>query len=593
MVQFSRLLSRFRRFVRNDQLIVTALSLGIGALIAGAVIAFREGIILVQEIGFLTDDRRLIPDLVNLPGWQIVLVPTVAGLVVGRLTRAWMPGERPHGVADVIEAAALKGGRMSLSTGLKAATLSVLSLGGGASAGREGPAVHLGASLASWCAKRLHLGRSLARTLLGCGVAAAVAASFNAPIAGALFASEVVLGHYALSAFAPVVISSVTATALSRLYYGDFPAFMINHEALLSPWEVTVFVGLGILCGLVARLFMWTVMVASAQGQRLPVPAWTRPAVAGFLVGLIALVFPQVLGIGYGVTEQALLGELSLWLLIGICIAKIMATSLSLGFGFSGGIFSPALVIGAMLGGAYGLFVQATLPELSSAPSAYTLVGMASVAAAVLGAPISTALIIFEMTSDFALTLVVMISVVLSSIITRQFHGGSFFHWLLEQRGLDLRDGFETALLRQNRVTDVMEPFGEDNPAGVSTVRPEADLTVIRQRLQTAKQGMIFVVDREGQFLGTISLADLSDAAFDHDLDQLVRAMDVVRSDALRLYPTDTLDKALELFRGAGEDWIAVTASAEDATLMGAVNEIEVLDSYNRALLQNRREEHA
>ncbi|MGB0671167.1 MAG: chloride channel protein, partial [Rhodospirillales bacterium] len=211
--------TRLRALVRNDQLIVTALALVVGAVVGGAVIGFREGILLVQDWGLGTHDERLLPGLAMDQIWRLVAVPTLAGLVVGLIIWRFMPGGRPQGVADVIEASALRGGRMSLGTGLKAGLVSMLSIGAGASVGREGPAVHLGASLAAWCAKRLHLSRSLARALLGCGVAAAVAASFNAPIAGALFASEVVLGHYALTAFAPIVIASVTATALSRLAY--------------------------------------------------------------------------------------------------------------------------------------------------------------------------------------------------------------------------------------------------------------------------------------------------------------------------------------------------------------------------------------
>jgi CIC family chloride channel protein len=380
---FVRILARARRMVRNDQIVLSVLSLVVGAVVGGAVIGFREAIALVQALGFGTGSERLYLHLAQMPAWQIVLVPTVGGLVVGLLVRSLLPGRRPHGVADVIEASVVRGGVMSSRVGLAAALTSAVSLGSGASVGREGPAVHLGASLAGWLARRVHLPRTLGRTLLGCGVASAVAASFNAPIAGALFASEVVVGHYALKAFAPIVIASVAGTAVSRAWFGDFPAFMLDGTILTSFWEMPGFLLLGLVCGLGAIVFMLGIGVATRAAEKMPGPDFLRPAVAGFAVGLIALAFPQVLGVGYGTTEAALAVAFPFWMFVAIGLAKGVATSVCLGFGFAGGVFSPALVLGAMVGAAYGILATAALPELSSGAGAYTLVGMGAFAAAV------------------------------------------------------------------------------------------------------------------------------------------------------------------------------------------------------------------
>ena len=242
---YSRMLLRLRRLIRNDHLMLVVLSLVAGSVAGGAIVLFREAISFIQLGFYGSDSERLFADAAKLAWWKILLIPAVGGLLVGGIVRFALPGKRPHGVADVIEASALRGGWMSSRVGLAAAVVSASAIGAGASVGREGPAVHLGASLSGWLGRRLHLTRAQTRTLLGCGVASAVAASFNAPIAGALFASEVVIGHYALRAFAPIVIASVAGTAISRAWFGDFPAFAMNEIYLVSFWEFPAFVGLG------------------------------------------------------------------------------------------------------------------------------------------------------------------------------------------------------------------------------------------------------------------------------------------------------------------------------------------------------------
>lgn len=580
----SRLLMWVRKIVGNDQLILSLLAIVVGAAAGGAGIVLREAIGLVQTVFFGSGDSRLFIHAAGLAWWHVLLAPTVGGLAIGLFVRYLMPDGRPQGVADVIEANALRHARMSLPVAFRAGIVNAASIGVGASTGREGPAVHLGAALGGWLAERLHLTRSLSRTLLGCGVAAAVAASFNAPIAGALFASEVVLGHYALNAFAPIVIASVTATAVSRVYFGDFPAFEIADHAITSFWEFPSFVVLGILAGVTAIVFMQGIMLAASAAEKSLLPVWLRPAAAGLMVGGIAVVFPHVLGVGYGATEAALGLAFPLGFILAVGVAKIVATAISLGFGFGGGVFSPSLVVGAMLGGAYGLVIGDMFPAVSLAAGAYTVVGMGAMAAAVLGAPISTALVIFEMTGGYGITLAVMVAVVVSSVITRRFHGGSYFAWQLERRGLDLKGGFESALLRAIPVADVMS---RDSVR----VSIDAHLPDIRARLQESPTGTLFVVRHDNTFYGTIALADLSEAAFDHVADDLINASDVARPHPLALTATDDLHAALALMRSSGEQHVAVVADHEGAAFLGCIHERDVMNAYNKALVQTRREE--
>ena len=425
----------------------------------------------------------------------------------------------------------------------------------------------------------------MSRALLGCGSAAAVAASFNAPIAGALFAHEVIVGHFAMSAFAPIVISSVVGTIVSRIYFGDAPAFEITQQSLASLWEFPAVVGLGIAGGLVAIIFMRTTMASEDLIKKLPGPHWIRPGIGGFLLGLIALAFPHVLGVGYEATDMALNAQLPLYLLISLLFMKILSTSICIGSGFGGGVFTPSLMVGAMLGGAYGIVVTSIFPDLSSGPGAYTIVGMGAVAAAVLGAPISTTLIVFELTDDYPLTIAVMVGVVISSIIAQQFLGKSFFNWQLERAGLDLKSGFETTLLRSSKVKSITNTDAE-------TVSISASLEELRNKLQFSEMGELFVILEDGELFGTIILADLSDIAFDHNVDNLINAGDIARINPPILDQDDDLENAMKVMQDSGEHFIAVVNNHETMKFIGVLNETDMMAAYNQALVRARHEEH-
>ena len=585
MPTFQDIRQKVKAAIRHDHLVLAALALVIGLTAGGAVIVFREGIGWIQWLSYGTNSTRLFYQVQDLPWWLMLLVPTSGGLLVGLFIHWTLPERRPHGIADVIEAYARRSGYMSFKTGIAAAVSSAASIGFGASVGREGPAVHLGASLAGWLTGRLHLSRALARTVLGCGVSAAVAASFNAPIAGALFASEVIVGHYALRSFAPIVIASVAGTVLTRTWYGDFPAFFVSETLFASFWEFPAFVLLGLVSAIAALMMMHGVDVARRIANFLPGPTWYRPAIAGFAVGAMALVFPQILGVGYGATEAAMTLQYGFWVLAGIGSAKIIATALCIGFGFAGGVFSPALVIGAMLGTSYGIIATSIFPDLSSGPDAYALVGMGAVAAAVLGAPISTTLIIFELTGDYALTLGVMVAVVIASEITQIFYGHSFFANQLRSRGIDLKGEFETEALKANTIQQIME--SRTQPVPVDTPMEQ-----VRKLLQASTAGELFVVDGDMTLHGTITLADLHDMAFDGSKDEDKAACDVSRRHAPMLSGTDNLGAALELMQETGEDHIAVVTDFESMRFIGCVHHRDVMSAYNRALAQSRHEEH-
>lgn len=417
------------------------LALAVGVAVGMAVAGFVRAIGLVQWLGFGSSNVEALPTVAAaLPWWLVALVPAAGGLAVGLLVHFCMPHRRNHGVADVMEAVVCRDGRMDGRAGLGAALSATVSLGCGASVGREGPAVHIGASLSAWVARRLNLTRQMSLTLLGGGAAAAVAASFNAPLAGVLFAMEVVVGQYVLRVFMPVVVASVAATLTAR---------ELSHEALLqlpsqmslSLGDVPGFVALGLVCGALALALVHGSGAVQKCAAVMVRPAWLRPAAAGVVVGAIALWQPWVLGVGYQATNLTLnMHELTpLSLVAAILAAKLAATVVSLGGGFGGGVFSPSLVLGSLAGGALALVFTAAFPAAAPDSGVFALAGMTGVAAAVLGAPISTIVIVFELTADLGLTVAVMITATVAVSATHKLvPGGSFFTWQARQRGVKL-----------------------------------------------------------------------------------------------------------------------------------------------------------
>ena len=571
---------RMLSLLRNEQIILSILAVLIGVAAAYSSIAFRELIALVQWAGFGT---RVTAQVAHLPWWQVVLVPALGGLVVGFLVRLFQQGGRPHGVADVMEAGALRDGHIPLKEGAIAALGAVISIGSGASVGREGPAVHIGASLASWVGRRFKLPRSLSLTLLGCGVAAAVAASFNAPIAGAFFALEVVIGHYALSAFAPVVIASVAGTIIARVHLGDFPAFVISDATLTSFLELPAFAILGLVCAAVSVIFIRGILFTQTAWTRLRVPTYLRPAFGGAAIGAIAIVTPEILGVGYEATDRALNAALPLWLLIALVAGKIAATSLSLGSGFVGGVFSPSLFIGAMTGGAFGFVAASIVPELSSSQSVYAIAGMGAVAGAVLGAPISTILIVFELTGSYEVTIVVMVAVAMAAVVTGQLGHRSFFHFQLRARDLNLQEGREVSAIRNICISQVMT---RKFTCLVST----ADIGEIKRILAEDLSADIVVMDAEGRQMGMVNFTDLKDAAFDANLDRLLFAGDLVQREQVTLRAGDDLATALRLMDAGVVDRLPVVSDDDAGRVIGVAHRAEILKAQGQALQTAWRE---
>ncbi|MEO1205837.1 MAG: chloride channel protein [Pseudomonadota bacterium] len=539
-----RLWVNFRSFLDERQMLVWTLAAVIGASVGYASIVFRWLIGLIQWPWLYTTTENVAAAASAVPWWNILLAPTIGGLVVGYILQHYTKGRRAHGVADVIEARALHDSRIDPKIGLMSAGLSALSIGSGASVGREGPVVHIGATIAAFLDNRFNLSPSARRTLLACGAAAGVSASFNAPIAGVLFAHEIILTHYAFRALVPTVIASVLGAVVARIHLGNFPAFSIPDYQITSYWEFPAFALLGLTCAVVAILFQLALMGTERVSWRINMPLWLRTGTGGFLVGLIALVFPQVLGIGYDATDQALSQDLSLSLLIALIIAKTAATAISLAARFAGGIFSPTLYLGAMTGAAFGSIATSAFPEIASSEGLYAILGMGAVAGAVLGAPLSTTMIVFELTSGYSVTIALLLTVSIAVGLSQAVMGQSFFYWQLGKRGLFLTDGPHQSIMRRLQVKDFMLQRGDDDPEYLTKAADGKDA----------------------------NKAEMEPAVW--------------------LLENDNLDRALRLFAESGQSKIPVVDSNDETKLIGWADRLSALSKFNRALIDANVEEH-
>ncbi|MEM0906533.1 MAG: chloride channel protein [Pseudomonadota bacterium] len=528
---FVRASENATRFAKSREPTLWLIALLVGSAVGLAAVLFRVGINSFQYLWIGVTSERIIAVVAAQPWWVIMSGPLAAGVVVGLFNQYLLGGRRPGSVADVIEASARGGAGLGMRQGLLSAIATAISLGGGASAGREGPVIHMGGSLATGLTQMLRLPPQAGRVVLACGVASAISASFNAPIAGVLFAHEVVLRHYAISAFVPIVIASVAGTLAGRYFIGNVAAFEIPSYAIGTYWEVPAFALLGVVAAGVAIIFQFSLIIFDQSARSIIMPTWLRPILGGLVIGFIGVFLPEILGVGYEATDTALRGGFTLQMMVILLVVKILATSITLASRFGGGIFTPALYLGAMTGGAFGVIAGGVFPEVSSHQGLYAILGMGAVASAILGAPISTTMIVFELTGGYALSIALLLTVSIATGLHLAVHGRSFFHYQLETRGVVLAEGPHRYFLRTVRVASFMVPTN-----------------------------------------GPASLTNADDPR-------------TVRN-------TDSLETTLRVFNETGADTLTVLDSRDRGRVVGTVSHVQALRTYNRRLVETSVEEH-
>ncbi len=513
--------------------------------------------------------------------WALKIgLPALGGLVVGLVIHFFAKEAKGHGVPEVMAAIALKGGLIRKRVAFAKIFASAVTIGSGGSVGREGPMVQIGSSIGSLVGQIFRVPSLHMRTAVGCGAAAGIAATFNAPIAGVLFALEIIIGDFGVMSFSPVVLSSVTATVISRYYFGSLPAFIIPDYSIVSLWEYCFYPLLGVIAGLVALAFTTTLYKFEDVFDALKMPDWIKPALGGALLGLVILEFPEVFGVGYGAMNLSLMNKMGLLALFVLIWVKILACSITLGSGGSGGIFAPSLFIGAMTGGCFGVALNMVFPTITAQPGAYALVAMGGVVAGTTYAPITAIIIIFELTGSYSIILPLMLTCITATVLNSNIRRGSIYTIKLLRRGIDLTAGRERTILSSMLVRQAMN-------CDVHTIPESLSLDGILFTFKTEDAPYLYVVDSDDRLSGIISFRDIRYLLREEGLEHLLIAKDIATTGDLAVVtPSNTLKDALDLLTKRGIAQLPVVHSLEDMKPVGTLTESALTGAYNQALVR-------
>jgi len=514
-----------------------------------------------------------------------ITAPALGGLLVGPLIYFLAREAKGHGVPEVMEAVALRGGRIRPRVVLVKSIASALSIGSGGSVGREGPIVQTGSALGSTVGQFFRLSEQRVKLLVGCGAAAGIAATFNAPVAGVIFALELILNEFTATAFYHVVIASVAASVVGRAAFGNVPAFRVPEYAMENPGELLLYVLLGVAAALIGRVFIRVLYGTEDLADRFnSVPEWLKPALGGLVIGSIGLTLPQIFGVGYEAIEMALIGSMPLMLMAALVVVKIVATSITVGSGGSGGVFAPSLFLGAMLGGVFGQAVHSIFPLSTAVAGAYALVGMGALFAGVSQAPITAVIIIFELTGDYRIILPLMIACVISTAVAAGLSRDTIYTLKLRRRGVNLKAGRDVAVLEGLTVSEAMT-------GALDVVRSGMTVREVVALMQRTRHNGFPVVDDKGLLKGVITLGDIRRTPMPGRLE--ARVEDVMSSHPITVAPSESLAQAMSKMTENDLGRLPVVAADNPARPAGIITRSDVLRAYNRALVRiNGRGRH-
>jgi CIC family chloride channel protein len=562
--------------------ILTLLGIVIGGVVGVLAVGFVEAVLWLNDLFYVSPQSR---KSVSNQGWLVAMtigIPTAGGLIVGLLS-LMMPANRFHDPSDAIRTVHNPDAAMPAKNGVLSTLAACVSLGSGASVGQYGPLAHMGASLGSWISRLTYGDRSLGPIGIACGVAAAIAAAFHAPIAGLIFAREVILRHYSLRAFAPIAVSATLGYVVAHVVFDRAPLFRVDELVVASPYEYLVFIAIGITGAVVATVFMRAVEFAGTVCRNLTWPVPVKTALAGLALGVVALQMPDILGIGQEALRLAMSGDaFSAAELAQTMLAKLFLTALCLGFGFAGGVFSPALLIGTLFGALVGSGAAWIFGEQQSPIAVYAVCGMVAVTSPVIGAPLTAVLIVFELTQNFDLATAAMVSVAFANLIGFRIYGRSFFDVQLQARGFDLSLGRDKVTAQQRTIGGLLH---QDYTKG----REDHTLTDIRAALIRDRRSEAYIVDSSGSYVGTLTL---------HRLMELIAAGTELNRHAGPYAKAESLilstDTSIWTAMSKMEDFVGESIPVlHDGRLVGVLFESTIVSAYLGLLEDIRREENA
>ncbi|MDT8316605.1 MAG: chloride channel protein [bacterium] len=574
----------FKQIVENEYTYVTILAVIIGLLAGMGSIIFKYMIEGVQWIVF-GGRGELFYIIKDAPLYMKLLAPSLGGITVGLIIYHFAREAKGHGVPEVMSAVALRGGIIRKRVvGIKAIA-SAISIGTGSSVGSEGPIVQIGSAIGSALGQALNFSGVKMKSMVACGAAAGIAAIFNAPIAGVMFSLEIILGNIAFSTFSPIVISAVTATIVSRAWWGDVPTFEVPQYELVSPLEIPAYLLLGLAAAAVAVLFSKTLyMTEDFFDEKINMPPYMKTALGGLCIGIIGIFSPHIFGVGYQVIDMSLLGDMPFYLLASLVFLKIIATSLSLGSGSSGGVFAPSLFIGAATGGAFGTVAHSIFPAISSTSGAYALVGMGAVVAGTTYAPITAIMIIFEMTSDYHIILPLMLTCITSTVFASYLSKESIYTMKLARQGINLQAGKEVNILKSIMVKDAMAK-------GAKTIHESMTVRQFNDFLANSKHSNFPIVNNDNEMTGIISFQDFKSVMFEAGLEDLIVVKELATEKVITITSQENLDDAFKKIGSKNIEQLPVVSGDNPKKIVGMLSRRDIISAYNKGLLEHRLKE--
>ncbi len=560
-----------------DLIVITALTTIIGIL-AGFGAILTEYLVEIVHHSFF--DQKLWGLLDWAGDYYIIIIPAIGGVIFGAIIINFARDAKGHGVSEVLEAVAVRGGRIPPKVGIVKSISSAFCIGTGGSVGLEGPIAQIGAAIGSNVGQLFHLSEERIRLFLACGAGAGIAATFHAPITGSIFALEIILGHLEARYFSAVVISAVIADTIAQFYTTSLLTVPIYN--LVSVWELVLYSILGVIIALSAMVFIKVLHSMEDFWEKLPISDYLKPVLGGALLGVIGMIAffqvdgtPRFFGIGYQSINDALNGELVIELIFALFVIKIFTTSLTLGSGGSGGTFTPSLFMGAMLGGSFGHLVNTWFPMMTAPVGAYALVGMAAFFAGAAHAPLTSIILAVELTGNYTLILPIMLATVTSTLVTSSIHPHSMYTMKLALRGIKVRrsePGHELDLMETITIGEAMTKQVETVPLTMSLIQ------LIDKFDQSSHQGFP-VVNEEDELMGIVSIKDLDNAIASGDIEG--RAVsEIATTDLLTAYPYEPMKLALERLALRDISRLPVVQEEGSLKLVGILLRKDIINSY-------------
>ena len=569
-------LSVLRRLRISDQAFLILLAVIVGLVVGGGSFLFEK--MLEFSNAFFWE---ILPKWLGENKLWIVLTPCLGAFLLVPFILLFPVDATKDGVPATMEAVALNNGLMRWSNSFLRMFMSAITLGSGGSGGSEGPIIQIGSSLASGVGQFLRVSGNRLRVIVACGAAAGLASIFNAPIAGVLFALEVVLGEFNVHSFSPIVISSVIATAFSRAYLKTGNVLTVLPYELHSAWEIIFYAVMGTVAGLISVGFIrWMQIAEQFFHHKVRLPRAVKPALGGLLVGGIGLFYPQIFGYSYVPITEAIYGQFVLSTLLTLVVLKIVATGFTIGSGGSGGILCPSLFLGAVLGSACGDIFNRFFPHIVVTPGAYGVVGMGAMLGAVVQAPMTAIIMVFELTNAYTVILPMMTSCIVATLVQKSILQGSIYTLSLARRGIDIEAGREMGILSSLQVKDIMEFQFIKIPA-------HATYDAVLKRCLTNAGNYLYIVNDDDNLDGVVSFSDLKEFVFEEGLKDIVLARDLANQNVVYVTPDESLASALNKFSFIDMEQLPVVeANGTSRIIKGIITRNHLLKAYRQEMLK-------